>query len=191
MPLNNSIVSNLVALGIRNNLNSATNKISSTLERMSSGLKIIHAKDNASDYVISRKMKSQLSGLDIASDNTMQATSMLNLADDALVNMLEKVNRIRELSLQSMDSSYTEAERIAMLHMTKLDFFNYVCKPYGITYAQLEEVIAGNDDLKAAWNLCNHVYRGNEQLNSYILTVIPVLTTEKLNEIFEEHCAKE
>ena len=77
-----------------------------------------------------------------------------------------------------------------MLHMTKQDFFNYVCKPYGITYAKLGEVIASNDDLKAAWELCNHVYRGNEQLNNYILTVLPMLTAEKLTEIFEEHSAE-
>ena len=77
-----------------------------------------------------------------------------------------------------------------MLHMTKQDFFNYVCKPYGVTYSQLEAIVAGNDDLRAAWNLCNHVYRGNEQLNNYILTVLPALTAEKLTEIFEEHCAE-
>ena len=43
--------------------------------------------------------------------------------------------------------------------------------------------------VKAAWNLCNHVYRGNKDLNDYILTVIPSLTKEKLTEIFEEHNA--
>lgn len=80
-----------------------------------------------------------------------------------------------------------EAERIAKLHMTKYDFFKYVCEPYGITYDALMAVVNSNDSIKAAWNLCNHVYRGNADLNAYILTVIPTLTEEKLNEIFEEH----
>lgn len=118
-------------------------------------------------------------------DNIVNQTDKLAFVVDGSVVLKDKAE------IEAQEQKLKEAERIAMLHMTKLDFFNYVCKPYGITYAQLEEVIAGNDDLKANWNLCNHVYRGNEQLNNYILTVIPVLTTEKLNEIFEEHCAKE
>lgn len=91
--------------------------------------------------------------------------------------------------IEQKEEEVKELTRIAMLHMTKYDFFTYVCKPYGISYTQLEQVVNANDDLKAAWNLCNHVYRGNKDLNDYILTVIPSLTKEKLTEIFEEHNA--
>lgn len=84
-----------------------------------------------------------------------------------------------------------EAERIAKLHITKLDFFEYVLKPFGFTYAQLQEILHANDDLNAAWQLCNHVYRGNEALNNCIFTHIPELTEEQLTQIFEEHCSKE
>lgn len=117
---------------------------------------------------------------------------------DNIVNQTDKVAFVVDGSvvlkdraeLEAEEARIKEAKRIALLHMTKQDFFNYVCKPYGVTYSQLEAIVAGNDDLRAAWNLCNHVYRGNEQLNNYILTVLPALTAEKLTEIFEEHCAE-
>lgn len=117
-------------------------------------------------------------------DNIVNQTDKIAFIVDGSVVLKDKAE------IEAQEAKIKEAKRIAMLHMTKQDFFNYVCKPYGITYAQLEEVVASNDDLRAAWELCNHVYRGNEQLNNYILTVLPMLTAEKLTEIFEEHCAE-
>ena len=117
-------------------------------------------------------------------DNIVNQTDKIAFVVDGSVVLKDKAE------LEAEEARIKEAKRIAMLHMTKQDFFNYVCKPYGVTYSQLETIVAGNDDLRAAWNLCNHVYRGNEQLNNYILTVLPALTAEKLTEIFEEHCAE-
>ena len=117
-------------------------------------------------------------------DNIVNQTDKIAFVVDGSVVLKDKAE------IEAQEAKIKEAKRIAMLHMTKQDFFNYVCNPYGITYAKLGEVIASNDDLRAAWELCNHVYRGNEQLNNYILTVLPMLTAEKLTEIFEEHCAE-
>lgn len=117
-------------------------------------------------------------------DNIVNQTDKIAFVVDGSVVLKDKAE------IEAQEARLKEAKRIAMLHMTKQDFFNYVCKPYGITYTQLEEVVASNDDLRAAWELCNHVYRGNEQLNNYILTVLPMLTAEKLTEIFEEHSAE-
>ena len=83
-----------------------------------------------------------------------------------------------------------EQERIAKLHMTKYDFFKYVLEPNGITFAALQEVLATNDALNAAFTLCNHVYRGDETLNAFIFAQIPSLTAEALTAIFEEHHAE-
>ena len=79
-----------------------------------------------------------------------------------------------------------ELERIGKLKMTKYDFYKYVLQPNGITYAQLEQALANNIEAKVAWNLCNHVFRGDETLNGYIKTVIPTITDEILTEIFIE-----
>lgn len=79
-----------------------------------------------------------------------------------------------------------EKKRIAMLNMTKYDFFKLVCKPYGITYAQLLQFVNVNEDVAAAWNLCERVYRGDELLLPAIKQVIPTMTDELLTQIFEE-----
>ena len=79
-----------------------------------------------------------------------------------------------------------ELERIGKLKMTKYDFYKYIVKPYGLTYAQLEQMVSVNDEVKAAWDLCNHVFRGDTTLNAYIKTVIPTITDEALTEIFIE-----
>lgn len=80
-----------------------------------------------------------------------------------------------------------ELERIGRLKMTKYDFYKYVLRPNGITYAQLEQAVTANETVKPAWNLCNHVFRGDETLNRYIKTVIPTITDEVLTEIFEQY----
>jgi hypothetical protein len=80
-----------------------------------------------------------------------------------------------------------EKERIAKLSMTKYDFFKYVCSPYEITYAKLTEFVTSSDEVAAAWNLCARVYRGDETLCKSIKQVIPVMTDNKLDEIFKTY----
>lgn len=82
-----------------------------------------------------------------------------------------------------------EKERVAKLSMTKYDFFKYVCSPYGVTYAKLNELVNFNDEVAAAWNLCSRVYRGDETLCKYIKNFIPVITDSKLDEIFKTYGA--
>lgn len=88
---------------------------------------------------------------------------------------------------QNQEKQKAEAVRIGNLHMTKLDFYLYVCKPFNISYSQLKAAISQNEDLSASWELCNHVYRGNEVLNNYIQSVFPDMTNDLLTQIFEEY----
>ena len=106
----NSILTNTVALSIRNNLNSSNSKMSCTLERLSSGLKINRVKDDTANSIISSKLNLQLSGLDIVNKNAMQGINMLNVADSALENMTNKVSRIRDLAFQALNSTYSTDE---------------------------------------------------------------------------------
>ena len=87
----NSILTNMPALKMRNNFNTTSNKLSTSLERLSSGFKINCAKDDAAGCVISRKMDTELSGLKIASQNAQHGASMLTVADKGLENMLDKL----------------------------------------------------------------------------------------------------
>ena len=79
-----------------------------------------------------------------------------------------------------------EKERIAKLNMTKYDFFKYVCQPYNVTYQQLVSFVNSNDDIAAAWNLCERVYRGNELLFNAVKQIIPTMTDKELTRIFLE-----
>lgn len=78
-------------------------------------------------------------------------------------------------------------EQIRRLAMTKYDFFKFVCQPNDITYSQLCQLVQSNDEVAAAWDLCGHVYRGDNVLCKYIKEFFPEMTDEKLDEIFEQH----
>lgn len=80
-----------------------------------------------------------------------------------------------------------EKQRIAMLHMTKYDFYKYICQPNNITYPQLVQLVNSNENTAAAWNLCAYVYRGDELLIAAIKMYLPSMTDEQLTEIFEEY----
>lgn len=79
-----------------------------------------------------------------------------------------------------------EKVRVANLHMTKLDFYKFILKPNGIEYSDLIKILESNQDLKAAWDLCKDVYRGDETLNNYINNYINI-TDEELDMLFEQY----
>ena len=78
-------------------------------------------------------------------------------------------------------------EYLSRLAMTKLDFFKYVCKPNNITYAMLMEMVQSNEDILSAWELCGHVFRGDEILCTYITQFLPAMTSDVLDAIFEQY----
>ena len=80
-----------------------------------------------------------------------------------------------------------EKERIAKLNMTKQDFFNYVLKPNGFTYDQLMQVVNSSEQYQVAWNLCNNVYRGDENLVGALAKFLPNITDKQLDKLFEEY----
>lgn len=87
-------IANKQLLGIENNL-------SKTMERLSSGLKINHAKDNPAGMAISNKMQAQIDGLDRASKNASDGISVIQIADGALSEVTSILQRMRELSVQA------------------------------------------------------------------------------------------
>lgn len=78
-----------------------------------------------------------------------------------------------------------EQRRIAMLNMTKYDFYKKVCVPNGISYSQLMELVNSSEETMAAWNLCERLYRGDTILIGAIHQFLPNLTDEQLTQIFE------
>lgn len=100
-----SINTNLGALNSSRHLSATTTNLSRSLERLSSGMRINSAKDDAAGLAISERMTSQIRGLNQATRNANDGISMLQTADGALTSMTSSLQRIRELSIQAANST--------------------------------------------------------------------------------------
>ena len=83
------------------------NKVTEAMERLSSGLKINHSKDNPAGMAISNKLNLQIEGLDQASQNASDGISVLQTTDGALNEVTSLIQRMRELSVQAASDSNT------------------------------------------------------------------------------------
>ena len=108
------INTNVDALKIQNILSSATNKLSQSMQRMSSGSQINSAKDNAAGVVISARMNVQLDGNQICQKNVQNANALLSTVEGNLDVVLDNVSRIRDLTLQAKNGTYSANEIDAM-----------------------------------------------------------------------------
>jgi len=108
------INTNVDALKIQNLLNTSTGAMSTSMNRMSSGLKILSAKDDAAGTVISAKMQVQLNGNQIAQKNVQNANALLSTAEGNLDVIQDNISRIRDLTLQAKNGTYSEEEIKAM-----------------------------------------------------------------------------
>ena len=70
------INTNLSSLIVQSSLKSSTNGLNTAIERMTTGFKINHAKDNAANYSINTKLSTKISGYEVAEDNASQALNM-------------------------------------------------------------------------------------------------------------------
>jgi flagellin len=105
---------NIAALNTYNKLNSATNAQSKSMEKLSSGLRINKAGDDAAGLAISEKMRAQVRGLDQASANAQDGISMIQTAEGALNETHSILQRVRELADQSANGTNTTDDRKAI-----------------------------------------------------------------------------
>ena len=109
MKINNNIsavITNKQLLGTESNL-------SASMEKLSSGLKLNHASDNPSGMAISNKMKAQIRGLDQASQNASDGTSVIQTVDGALGEVTDMLQRMRELAVQAANGTNSQKEKEA------------------------------------------------------------------------------
>lgn len=102
---------NIAALNTYNKLNSATNAQSKSMEKLSSGLRINSAADDAAGLAISEKMRGQIRGLDQATSNAQDGISLIQTAEGALSETTDILQRMRELATQSANDTNTESDR--------------------------------------------------------------------------------
>ncbi|MBD0785015.1 flagellin [Vibrio sp. Y2-5] len=109
-----TVNTNVSALVAQRHLNSATEMLNQSLERLSSGKKINSAKDDAAGLQISNRLETQMRGLDVAVRNANDGVSIMQTAEGAMQESTNLLQRMRDLSLQSANGSNSKAERIAL-----------------------------------------------------------------------------
>ncbi|MCZ8514877.1 flagellin [Paenibacillus filicis] len=102
---------NIPALNTYNRLGENTNNASKSMEKLSSGLRINRAGDDAAGLAISEKMRGQIRGLDQASRNAQDGISLIQTAEGALSETHSILQRMRELAVQASNGTYTTSDR--------------------------------------------------------------------------------
>ena len=109
-----SVHTNVASLSTQKNLNRASDALSTSMQRLSSGLRINSAKDDAAGLQIANRLTSQINGLNVAVKNANDGISMAQTAEAAMGESTTILQRMRELALQSANGSYGGEERKAM-----------------------------------------------------------------------------
>lgn len=88
------------------------NALSTSIERLSSGLKINHAKDNASGLAMSKRMNAQIRSLEVDNQNANDGISVVEIAEGALVEIEEMVQRMNELAVKACNGTMSDGDRV-------------------------------------------------------------------------------
>ena len=102
---------NVSAMISNNALQRNDDALSASLERLSSGLKINHGKDNPAGLAMGKRMNAQLKGLSVASQNASNGVSIIETADGAMSEMHEILQRISELSVKACNGTMLDEDR--------------------------------------------------------------------------------
>ena len=108
------INTNIMALNAQRNLSITNTKLARALEKLSSGLRINRAADDAAGLAISEKMRSQIRGMRQASRNGQDAISMVQIAEGALNEVHGILQRMRELTVQAGNSTVSDNDRLSI-----------------------------------------------------------------------------
>lgn len=106
-----TIVNNPSAMLTLGELNKNVSKLGKQLKKVSSGMRINSAGDDASGYAISERMRVRIRGLSQCSDNTQTGKNMLQVAERAVEQQIDVLTKMREIALRASDDTYTQADR--------------------------------------------------------------------------------
>ena len=105
------INTNLASLYAQNNLSNAQNNLAGSVQRLSSGLRINSAKDDAAGLAISQNMQNQINGVNQARRNLNDATNLIQVADTSLGTIHDMLLRMKTLTTQGYDGSLSASQR--------------------------------------------------------------------------------
>ena len=108
------INTNIMSLNAQRNLGTSGASLATTIQRLSSGLRINSAKDDAAGLAISERFTTQIRGLDVASRNANDGISLAQTAEGAMTEIGNNLQRIRELAVQSANATNSDSDRAAL-----------------------------------------------------------------------------
>ncbi len=108
------INTNIMSLNAQRNLNTSGASLATSIQRLSSGLRINSAKDDAAGLAISERFTTQIRGLDVAARNANDGISLAQTAEGAMTEIGNNLQRIRELAVQSANATNSDTDRQAL-----------------------------------------------------------------------------
>src|SRR3546814_19745424 len=105
---------NIASLNAQRNLSTSGNDLSTALQRLSSGLRINSAKDDAAGLAIATRFTTQINGLNQAVRNANDGVSLSQTAESALQELTNNLQRVRELGVQSANATNSASDRAAL-----------------------------------------------------------------------------
>ncbi len=106
-----TINTNLASLNAQRNLSGSQMSLATSMQRLSSGLRVNSAKDDAAGIAIAERMNSQVRGMNVAIRNANDAISLSQTAEGAIGKLTDMAQRMRELAVQSANATNTVADR--------------------------------------------------------------------------------
>ena len=105
------INTNVLSLNAQRNVSSSQGALATSIQRLSSGLRVNSAKDDAAGLAIASKMDSQIRGMNVAIRNANDGISMAQTAEGALGKVGDMMQRMRELAVQSMNGTNSTTDQ--------------------------------------------------------------------------------
>lgn len=105
------IYNNVEAMNAHRQLQVNSTSLSRTMERLSSGLRINRAADDAAGLAVSEQMRTKIRGMQVASRNAQDGVSLVQVADGALSGVNDMLQRMRDLAVQAANGTFTDTQR--------------------------------------------------------------------------------
>ena len=109
-----TINTNLVSLNAQRNLSTSQSSLATSMQRLSSGMRVNSAKDDAAGLAIAERMHAQVRGMNVAMRNANDGISMAQVGEGALGKVSDIFQRMRELAVQSANGTNSAADRVSL-----------------------------------------------------------------------------
>jgi len=109
MPM--TINTNIISMNAQRNLNGSQSSLATSMQRLSSGLRVNSSKDDAAGLAIAERMNAQVRGMNVAIRNANDGISLAQTADGALASINDSLQRMRELAVQSRNSTNSDSDK--------------------------------------------------------------------------------